>query len=145
MVRLVRHCQTKETETDRPNLNHYASSLLYPSIRYDCAHDYAHKDCYNINGQCRKINLFLDYRDALILADDDINENWEIYRGKFLKGEFSMTDKKRFTEKNSMLVKEFDRYVLEHPKFTDKIPNNALIVMQIEGDDEFNNWARETA
>jgi hypothetical protein len=35
MVRLVRHCQTKETETDRPNLNHYASSLLYlapPSV-----------------------------------------------------------------------------------------------------------------
>ena len=30
MVRLVRHCQTKGTETDRPNLNHYASSLLYP-------------------------------------------------------------------------------------------------------------------
>ncbi len=56
-----------------------------------------------------------------------------------------MTDKKRFTEKNSMLVKEFDRYVLEHPEFTDEIPNNALIVMQIEGDDEFNNWARETA
>jgi len=56
-----------------------------------------------------------------------------------------MTDKKRFTEKNSMLIKEFDRYVLEHPEFIDKIPNNALIVMQIEGDDEFNNWARETA
>ena len=56
-----------------------------------------------------------------------------------------MTDKKRFTEKNSMLIKEFDRYVLEHPEFTDEIPNNALIVMQIEGDDEFNNWARETA
>lgn len=57
-------------------------------IRYDCAHDYAHKDCYNIKGQCRKINLFLDYEAALILADDDINENWELYREKFLKGDF---------------------------------------------------------
>ena len=56
-----------------------------------------------------------------------------------------MIDKNRFVEKNRMLVKEFDRYVLEHPEFTDEIPNNALIVMQIEGDDEFNNWARETA
>lgn len=56
-----------------------------------------------------------------------------------------MTDKKRFIEKNSMLVKEFDRYVLEHPEFADKIPNNALVVMQVEGDGEFNNWARETA
>ena len=57
-------------------------------IRYDCAHDYTHKDCYNIKGQCRKINLYLDYKNALTLADDDINENWEIYREKFLKGDF---------------------------------------------------------
>jgi len=32
MVRLVRHCQTKGTETDRPNLNHYVSSLLYLTL-----------------------------------------------------------------------------------------------------------------
>jgi len=57
-------------------------------IRYDCAHDYAHKDCYNIKEQCRKINLYLDYEDALTLADDDINDNWEIYREKFLRGDF---------------------------------------------------------
>jgi len=57
-------------------------------IRYDCAHYYTHKDCYNIKGQCRKINLYLDYEDALTLADDDINENWEIYREKFLRGDF---------------------------------------------------------
>ncbi len=56
-----------------------------------------------------------------------------------------MKDKKRFVEKNSMLVKEFDRYILEYPEFADKLPNNALVVMQIEGDEEFNRWARETA
>ncbi len=56
-----------------------------------------------------------------------------------------MIDKKRFVEKNSMLVKEFDRYILEHPEFADGIPDNALVVMQIEGDEEFNNWARVTA
>lgn len=44
-----------------------------------------------------------------------------------------------------MLVKEFDRYILEHPEFAEKIPNNALVVMQIVGDDEFNTWARESA
>jgi hypothetical protein len=54
-------------------------------------------------------------------------------------------DKKRFVEKNSILVKEFDRYILEHPEFANTIPDNALVVMQIEEDDEFNNWARETA
>ena len=57
-------------------------------IRYDCAHDYAHKDCYNVKGKCRKINLYLDYEDALTLADDEINENWEIYRERFLRGDF---------------------------------------------------------
>lgn len=56
-----------------------------------------------------------------------------------------MTEKERFVEKNSILVKEFDRYILEHPEFADQIPDNALVVMHVEGDDEFNNWARDTA
>ena len=56
-----------------------------------------------------------------------------------------MIDKKRFVEKNSTLIKEFDRYILEHSEFADKIPDNALVVMHLEGDDEFNKWARETA
>jgi hypothetical protein len=64
---------------------------------------------------------------------------------KVFKRRFSMTHKKRFVEKNSILVKEFDRYILEHPEFADKIPDNALVVMHIEGDEEFNNWAKETA
>jgi hypothetical protein len=57
-------------------------------IRYDCAHGYAHKDCYNINEARRKIKLFLGYENALTFADDDINENWERYKEMFLKGEF---------------------------------------------------------
>ena len=55
-----------------------------------------------------------------------------------------MIDKKRFVEKNSMLVKEFDKYILEHPEFANGIPDNALVIMQVIGDDEFNKWARET-
>ena len=51
----------------------------------------------------------------------------------------------KFTDKNTILVKEFDRYILEYPEFAEKIPENALVVMQVEGDEEFNNWARETA
>lgn len=57
-------------------------------VRYDCAHDYAHKDCYDRRGRQRKINLYLRYEDALLLADDDINENWEVYRDRFLGGDF---------------------------------------------------------
>ena len=51
----------------------------------------------------------------------------------------------KFIEKNTLLVREFDKYILEHPEFAERIPDNALVVMQIEGDDEFNRWARETA
>lgn len=44
-----------------------------------------------------------------------------------------------------MVVREFDSYILEHPEFTKKIPNNALVIIQVEGDKEFNKWAKETA
>ena len=53
-----------------------------------------------------------------------------------------MNHRNRFVDKNTMLVREFDRYVLEHPEFAEKIPDNALVVMQITGDDEFNEWAK---
>ena len=56
-----------------------------------------------------------------------------------------MKEKNRFVEKNRILVREFDKYILEHPEFADNIPDNALVVMHIEGDEEFNNWAKETA
>jgi hypothetical protein len=55
-----------------------------------------------------------------------------------------MNDKERYVEKINVLIREFDKYILEHPEFSDRIPNNALVVMQIEGDEEFNGWARET-
>jgi len=42
-----------------------------------------------------QINVFLkvdklttSLRDFLTLADDDINDNWQIYRERFLRGEF---------------------------------------------------------
>ena len=57
-------------------------------LRYDCAHDFAHKDSYNIRGEQRKLSLYLDYEEGLTFADDDINENWEIYKEKFIKGYF---------------------------------------------------------
>ena len=56
-----------------------------------------------------------------------------------------MNNKKRFIEKNTMIVREFDKYIMEYPEFADKIPDNALVVMQLEGDEEFNIWAREVA
>jgi len=47
--------------------------------------------------------------------------------------------------KNTDLVKEFNSYVREHPEFTDDIPNNAIVIMQLEGDEEFNRWSLKLA
>ena len=38
MVELVRHRQPKAPETDRPNLNHRATSRLYPAVAPSCSH-----------------------------------------------------------------------------------------------------------
>jgi hypothetical protein len=56
-------------------------------VRYDCAHDYVHKDCYNIKGKRRKMRLSLEYQEALTFADEDINQNWQTYRQRFLRGD----------------------------------------------------------
>lgn len=59
-----------------------------PVIRYDCAHDFSHVDRYNVRGDSQKAALDLPYAEALTLADEDINLNWESYQDRFLLGEF---------------------------------------------------------
>ncbi|TKS59905.1 MAG: hypothetical protein EWM72_01762 [Nitrospira sp.] len=44
-------------------------------------------------------------------------------------------------KRNSLLGMEFDRYLREHPEFTDKIPENAQVILLLEGDEEFNKWS----
>lgn len=51
----------------------------------------------------------------------------------------------KFEWKNSVLGKEFDQYVREHPEFAEKIPEGAVIALQVEGDEEFNEWSRKIA
>jgi hypothetical protein len=48
----------------------------------------------------------------------------------------------KFERLNSVLGCEFDRYVMEHPDFAEKIPLGATVVLQMEGEDDFNKWAR---
>jgi hypothetical protein len=50
-----------------------------------------------------------------------------------------------FEQKNAELVTEFDRYVREHPDLAERIPDNALVAMLVEGDEEFNRWSQEGA
>ena len=51
----------------------------------------------------------------------------------------------RFERLNSDLGYEFDRYVMEHPDFAEKIPLGATVVLQLEGEAAFNKWARSIA
>ena len=46
-----------------------------PVIRYDCAHDFAHRDRYNLKGDQDKQEIALSYAESLDLADKDINDN----------------------------------------------------------------------
>jgi hypothetical protein len=57
-----------------------------PVIRYDCAHNYAHCDRFNLRGDQLKEELGMSYEEALTFADDDIDDQWEIYRDRFLQG-----------------------------------------------------------
>ena len=59
-----------------------------PVIRYDCAHDFAHRDRYNLKGDQDKQEIALSYAESLDLADKDINDNWDIYRQRFLRGDY---------------------------------------------------------
>ncbi|MGH7183243.1 MAG: DUF5647 family protein [Nitrospiraceae bacterium] len=44
-------------------------------------------------------------------------------------------------KRNSLLGMEFDRYLRDHPEFAEKIPNNAQVILLLEGDEEFNTWS----
>lgn len=57
-----------------------------PVVRYDTAHGYAHKDLINPDGSKEKIFMgVVDLNEALTLADNDINENWERYKERYLR------------------------------------------------------------
>ena len=59
-----------------------------PVIRYDCAHNFSHRDRYNLKGDHDKEEIPLSYTDSLDCADKDINGNWDIYQERFLRGDF---------------------------------------------------------
>lgn len=43
----------------------------------------------------------------------------------------------------TMISTEFDRYLMENEKLIKDIPKNALIIFQVEGEDDFNKWHKE--
>lgn len=48
-----------------------------------------------------------------------------------------------YTNFLAMVSTEFHRYLMEHEEFTVNIPPNAMVIFQVEGEDEFNNWHKE--
>jgi len=52
---------------------------------------------------------------------------------------------KKLTQKNLDLIFEFEKYVLEHPGITAKIPRDAVVFMKVVGDEKFNRWSERKA
>lgn len=48
-----------------------------------------------------------------------------------------------YTNFLSMVSTEFHRYLMDNAKFASDIPANALVIFQVEGEDDFNNWHKE--
>jgi len=49
---------------------------------------------------------------------------------------------KKYEEINATLAHLFHKATIEDPELLDKLPENAVVVMQIEGYEAFNRWAR---
>lgn len=43
-----------------------------------------------------------------------------------------------FIKKNTKLLSEFDKYLIEHPNLWNKIPNGAHVILTVKGDEKFN-------
>ena len=52
---------------------------------------------------------------------------------------------KDFNRLHMDLLGEFDRYVLDNPGFAARIPYGASVILQLEGNDEYNRWSRNIA
>lgn len=50
-----------------------------------------------------------------------------------------------YTNFLSMVSTEFHRYLMENESIADKVPPNALVIFQVEGEDDFNNWHKQTS
>jgi hypothetical protein len=62
--------------------------LWFPVVRYDSKHGISHIDTYRRSGESRKQLLFLNFADALALADEDIMKRWHNYQTRFIQGEW---------------------------------------------------------
>ncbi|MDO8140909.1 MAG: hypothetical protein Q6358_05370 [Candidatus Brocadiales bacterium] len=50
-----------------------------------------------------------------------------------------------YTNFLAMVSTEFHKYTMENNELAAKIPANALVIFQIEGEPDFNKWHKETS
>jgi hypothetical protein len=56
----------------------------YPVVRYDTAHDFAHRDLLHPSGETEKTEMAIqDYNEALTFAINDLAANWQRYRRRY--------------------------------------------------------------
>jgi hypothetical protein len=51
-----------------------------------------------------------------------------------------MSDYSKFT---TMLASEFHRYLMEEENRAPKLPENVLLIFQVDGEDDFNRWHKK--
>ena len=56
-------------------------------VRYDSAHGVAHRHRYYLDGTQARADVDLKFNEALMLADEDIKENWRIDQKAFFGGQ----------------------------------------------------------
>jgi hypothetical protein len=90
--------------------------------------------------------LALSFGEALTRAERDIKQNWSVFRERFFERRVAMTAaEKMMIEKNLDLIFEFEKYVLEYPEITEKIPRDAVVFMKVAGEQKFNRWSARWA
>jgi hypothetical protein len=52
---------------------------------------------------------------------------------------------KQLQEQHALLIQEFNQYLFDHPEFLERIPQGAVVVLQLEGDEVYNRWSRRVA
>jgi hypothetical protein len=52
---------------------------------------------------------------------------------------------KNYADFLTMLSSEFHRYLMENEEDANELPENALVVFQVEGEKDFNRWNKETS
>jgi hypothetical protein len=54
-------------------------------------------------------------------------------------------EKRAFSEQALELAFEFNRYVIDHPEIAKKLGEEACLVFQVEGEEQFSRWSRRVA